>query len=1031
MTGFMKGIFHSTKDKTNRNKHITRLWSLIVSSLIIISMQIIMHNSDTYAASGIRIYNYTSKKEYDYTGTQVKVVYDGKKISIDSTPGLIDDGIALVPYRDIFAKSPVKATTKYDKAAGTVTISKYNITIVMKIGSKTAYINGKEVTAPLAPVKIKYVKANETKILVPSRFVFENLGYKYTWNSSISTVSVDKMPEPLYLTYNDGEMFNYTGTQGKVTIDGENIDLGKMPSIITNNTAMLRAKKVFADSKIKATYKYNSKDKTITLTRNGNELIMKVGSPVAYLNGRAIVLDTAPMIVTNHNTGTSFVMVPGSFTASCLGFDYRWDKTTMTSILTTRKDDLVEDAKPAPQQNSKEDQKPENGQNNQSGSNQSNKPEAGQSNSSDTNTNPNNQTGNQNNQTGSNQNNPPEQTQDDAPELGDSAVKWDRGTVLQQWKGSKDQYGVSSGKHSISSNTSAGYNNIIYSISRSYSNYKINAETYAVLAGSPFTTVTSESYGNKIQVVASNMSVIENTYYYGTYTATITDNIRSYNGAGNNGILEINLLTDKFSYDLSLSSDGSILFITIYQNILEDITIGSNDVMDYITLTGLMPLNVVVNKLPGLITIELPKTKKLIDDNFINAFGAKNITYCSLFYINNSTYVYLGLNDNLDYYIVEEGNEYTIMIPSKDKPFNPFEPIEKEETKPITPSLPNEPSVPSEPSEPSTPDTPSVPSEPNESPTKPSEPDKPSKPETPALPEIPAANQGKYEIIIPNPAGISVKQIKHEDQYNRLRFAIRIPGDYTAYLKNNQIKVSSKNIKDVSVFLNSNNETEILVSTSVIQGYEIVADANYIYVNVGNPRDIYKNIVVLDAGHGGTAPGAIYNNVNEKDINFKILYQIGKDFFNSDPSKLKVYYTRETDVDISLADRAAFAEKIGADIFVSLHMNANTNKSVYGTEIYYSDSNNKKNKAGLNSETLAKLLVNNISYALKTNNRGTRAAKYTVVHKNTVPAVLIELVFMSNVNDLAKITDSKFQYNAAKTIYESLLQVFELFPTGR
>ena len=188
-------------------------------------------------------------------------------------------------------------------------------------------------------VKIKYVKENVTKILVPSRFVFENLGYNYTWHKSTSTVAVERKNEPMLLTYNDGDAFYYSGTQGKVTIDGVNVDLGKMPSIITNNTAMLRAKRVFADSKINAKYKYNANDKSITLSRNGNTLVMKIGSPVAYLNDRAIVLDTAPMIVTNHDAKTSYVMVPGSFTASCLGLDYRWDKNSMTSILTSRKDE--------------------------------------------------------------------------------------------------------------------------------------------------------------------------------------------------------------------------------------------------------------------------------------------------------------------------------------------------------------------------------------------------------------------------------------------------------------------------------------------------------------------------------------------------------------------------------------------------------------------------------------------------------------------------------------------------------------------
>ena len=112
-------------------------------------------------------------------------------------------------------------------------------------------------------------------------------------------------------------------------------------------------------------------------------------------------------------------------------------------------------------------------------------------------------------------------------------------------------------------------------------------------------------------------------------------------------------------------------------------------------------------------------------------------------------------------------------------------------------------------------------------------------------------------------------------------------------------------------------------------------------------------------------------------------------------------------------------------------MNASTSSSAYGTEVYYSTSNNKANAAGLNSEKLAKIFVNNLCKTLNMKNRGAKAARYTVVHKNTVPAVLIELGFMSNKNDFAKITNSSFQYEAAKVIYETLLQVFEQYPTGR
>lgn len=942
------GSYISSHDDCYGITRVVKLLGMLMITLLV-ALHVFINENTAYASSGIRIYNYTTKKEYTYTGIQVKVTYNGKKISNDSTPGLIENNIALVPYTDIFERSEIKAECVYDKDKGTVSISKYGNTVTVKIGSTEAYVNGKKTTAPVAPVKIKYIKADVTKVLVSSRFVFENLGYEYVWNKSTSTVSVTRTSFPLLLSYNDGEKFYYTGTQGKVTIDGKSVDLGNMPSIITNNTAMLRAKRVFADTKINASYSYNASDKTITLSRNGRTLIMKIGSPVAYLNGNAIILDTPPMIVTNHDVGSSYVMIPGSVTASSLGFDYRWDKNTMTSIITSRKDDVIVEEPPG-NANPVQD----------SGSG----------------------TGSQNN-TGSDPGSNP--VQDNDPELGDSPVTWDRGTVLQQWEGYKTLIGESTGVHSIDNGGAVTFGSI-YTVTKDYGNVKINNETYAIYADSPFSRVTTQADGNRLTVKAENMNIFSNIYNLGNSPGSMIDSIRTYADADLTATLEFNILSDKFTYDLSLSPDKTVLYVTIYYNSLNRIVVGTNNEMDYITLTGNSPLDVKINKSPGLIYLELPKTKKSINDQYYTVIDGKTLSFINFYHSVDSTFIYLGLSEDTDYYIVEEGSSYTILLPKKGVTFVP--PVSKE---------------------PQTPQT----------------------PQAPVYPDYPLYNASEYEILIPNPMGLTVDQIKHEDQYMIQRFAIRLPGDYRSYLTNGSIYVNSPAITDVSVFLNSNYETEILVSTSAIQGYEIFADAYYIYVNVGNPRDIYKNIVVLDPGHGGTAPGAIYFGTNEKDINFKILYEIGKEFLNSDPSKLKVYYTRQTDVDIPLSERAAFAQKVGADLFVSLHMNANTNSSVYGTEVYYSTSNNKKNKAGLNSETLASIFANNLSSRLKTKNRGTRAAKYTVVHNNTVPAVLIELAFMSNKSDFAKISDPAFQYEAAKAIYETILQVFEKYPTGR
>lgn len=923
------------KNKTLKN-YLAGSFRLLFAFLafFIILLQFYTYKDMALAASGLKIYNYTTKKEYTYKDAQIKVTYNGKKVSVDSTPGILQNGIALVSYKDVFAKSAIKADCVYDKKAGTVSISKFGVTIVMKIGSTKAYINGKEVTAPAAPVKIKYVDKNVTKILVPSRFVSENLGFKYTWYSSTSTVAIELDKTPLYLSYNNGEPFFYKGTQGKVTIDGEVVNLGNMPSIITNNIAMLRAKRVFADSMIKADYKYNSKDKSITLSRNGNVLKMTVGSKTAYFNGNAIVLDAAPLIVTNCETGTSYVMIPGRITATGLGFNYEWDKTTATSVITSRNDSASK------------------------GKNETVSDSITNNNAADT-----------------------DKTDNSKGNTTDKS--WDQGKIIYQWDTYKDIIGESSGVHTINNSSGSGEKGFIYSITKDYSKVYINSETYAIYGTKPFTKVTSSVNGKHIQVDISDLNATDNTYYMQNQNDGIVDTIHTYPVNVYNSRVEFNLTSDKFSYDLSLSSDKNILYVTIYYNFLNKMVIGSNNTMDYISLTGMYPLNVEINRVYNVITIDLPGTKKGFDDKFTGLTGTLSLYNISLFYTSDGTHMVLNLNDVIDYYVVEDGNTYTIMLPSNGRNYTPVDSNGSDTSSEIP------------------------------------------------LPEYTDLDINQYELVIPKPAGLTLNQITDEDQYYNLSFSIRLPGDYVAYLKNNPVKVNSSVIKNVSVFLNSRNETEIQVKTSKIQGYRLYMDQNYICVKVGDPKTIYKNIVVLDPGHGGASPGALYNKTYEKTINFKILYEIGKNLFNLNPYELKVYYTRVTDKDVSLSDRAAFAKKVGADLFVSLHMNACTSSSVYGTEVYYSTSNNKKNASGLNSETLAKLFINNICNSLNTYNRGVRTAKYTVIHKNTVPAILIELGYMSNKSEFTKLTDYDFQWRAAKTIYETLLQVFELYPTGR
>ena len=285
-------------------------------------------------------------------------------------------------------------------------------------------------------------------------------------------------------------------------------------------------------------------------------------------------------------------------------------------------------------------------------------------------------------------------------------------------------------------------------------------------------------------------------------------------------------------------------------------------------------------------------------------------------------------------------------------------------------------------------------------------------------------------IIIPLPAEIKKKKIDDFDNYTKQQFQIMLSGNYVDYYEKEVILNPYYAVKECkTAYDKASNQTILTFTTNHTCAYKYEKNDGYLAVKVGRPNEHYSKIVLLDAGHGGIDPGAALNGYKEKDLNFKIINTYVKELFYK--SDIKVYFTRESDVKIDLYDRAALASEIGADIFISLHMNTNNNTSVNGTEVFYSASNNTKNQSGLNSATLAKALAQNISTALGSRNRGASDSNFVVVKYNTVPAVLIETGFMSNKQELAKLVDSNYQKKIAQAIFSTVEQIFKDYPTKR
>ena len=285
------------------------------------------------------------------------------------------------------------------------------------------------------------------------------------------------------------------------------------------------------------------------------------------------------------------------------------------------------------------------------------------------------------------------------------------------------------------------------------------------------------------------------------------------------------------------------------------------------------------------------------------------------------------------------------------------------------------------------------------------------------------------KLIVPVPEGFETSLIKIQDNYLDKNIRLILPGNLLDYYKKNVPVNPYDFIKNIEVLYDKEtNQTTINLQTGFICGYEEEIHDKFFALKLGKPSEIYDKIMVLDAGHGGKDPGALRDNILEKNITLNVVNFTEEIFKNSD---IKVYCTRIKDKYLTLQERTKFVKEVDADIFVSVHINASELEDARGTEVYYYKGNNAATEYGLTSNKMAKVLANNLYVAMDTKLRGVLNNDYYVIHYNSVPAVLIELGFISNNEERAKLNDKTYQKKAANAIYESIIEIFSAYPTGR
>ena len=218
--------------------------------------------------------------------------------------------------------------------------------------------------------------------------------------------------------------------------------------------------------------------------------------------------------------------------------------------------------------------------------------------------------------------------------------------------------------------------------------------------------------------------------------------------------------------------------------------------------------------------------------------------------------------------------------------------------------------------------------------------------------------------------------------------------------------------------------------------------------------------VTLDAGHGAHDYGAVYHGHIEKNIALAVVLKVGKILEKN--SGIEVIYTRKTDIFIDLIERANIANRADANIFVSIHCNANKNNVADGSETYVMgmsknasnleaakrenavvtlekdykqkyegfDPNHPESMIGLtlmqeeyldNSIALAGTIQNHFIDELGKKSRGVKQAPYMVLHKAYMPRVLIEMGFISNPTEGAKLDSEDGQNDIAQSIANAII----------
>jgi N-acetylmuramoyl-L-alanine amidase len=226
-------------------------------------------------------------------------------------------------------------------------------------------------------------------------------------------------------------------------------------------------------------------------------------------------------------------------------------------------------------------------------------------------------------------------------------------------------------------------------------------------------------------------------------------------------------------------------------------------------------------------------------------------------------------------------------------------------------------------------------------------------------------------------------------------------------------------IEEIRVSQYSGEDHQVRVVLELNQSVNLSKDVvgNNLKFNLTN-FNLEGRVITIDPGHGGQDPGAIgFSDLREKNPVLEIGLKLEKLL---EAAGAKVIMTRREDEFLPLEERVAIANKADSDIFVSIHLNGHRSANSFGTETFIAPDSGQKSKL------LAQFIQQYLVDKLGTFNRGVKQEELYVLNHTNMPAVLEEVVFISNQEEEDKIMKDDFKEKSAVAIYKGIVKHFEL-----